>query len=323
MKALWNVDAVSMVIKATVRATIRGVGQVIPRVYIQSIKGIRPYEDFPCSELMQDTVDGDLACAILLCPIWPNQLVHSTSGAASYAMGVIHKRMQAALYDGVVYDSFLKEFPHNQPREWVRLDVWNEAFDSIWKFFEVCGGHRGEADPRSLFPKWMRHKGLSDTWCKAVCGFGNPEINPYTDRKVSEILSDLEMEFPQLKAIRKNDMDKEDTLKDDDWWLLCYWLLNALSAPNVTPEDTVPQQSKNGITHWFADPGDTYVNTPNMSEYRRTTPIHIAWNEIKCEQHFRPNLEAPNVTREQFPVKSWDRWQYCYAYIKKTEKEPT
>lgn len=263
-RSLWTVDAVSLVVKATVRTTVEGAAQVTPRVYIRTIHGIRPYTDFPCSEFEQDTIDSDLACAILLAPVWPNQIVHSASGAVSYAMGVIHKRMRAVIHGGVVYDGYLKETPGNTPREWVRLDVWNEAFGTIWNLFGSCGVYRKEADPRSLFPKRMEHKGLCGHWCKAVCGFGKPENNAYAGHKVPDVLNDLELEFPQLQSFREDESNKADSIGDDDWWLLSHWMVNLLALPDPTPDERVPLRSKNGITHWFADSGDTYVNTPNM-----------------------------------------------------------
>ena len=68
-------------------------------------------------------------------------------------MAVIHKRMQAAIHGGLVYDKYLKETSRNSPRERVRTDVWHEAFDMIWNLFGTCGGYRNNADPRDIFPR--------------------------------------------------------------------------------------------------------------------------------------------------------------------------
>ena len=281
---------------------------------MRTINGIRPYNDVPCSECEEDTIDADMACAMLVAPVWPNQIMHSASGPVSYAMPVIHKRMQAALYGGVVYEAYLKETPQNTPRDWVRPDIWNDAYDAIWNLFAHCGPFRNQPNPRALFPKWVEHKGLCAHWCKAVTGYNKPLNNAYADKKVPEILADLELEFPQLRKAQESQYMQANPIADDDWWLLAYNLLSVLASPDVTPDNTVPLRSKNGLTHWFADVGDAYMNTPNMTAYRRKTPIHIAWVEIVCEQHFRPNMEVPDMPRDQIPDKIWDRWQYCYVY---------
>ena len=97
MQALWNGDAASTVVRATVLATIAGANQVIPETYLKTVQGIRPYKDYPCSETLSDTTNADIACALLVAPMWPNQIVYTPSGILSYAMAVIHKRIQTIL----------------------------------------------------------------------------------------------------------------------------------------------------------------------------------------------------------------------------------
>ena len=110
--------------------------------------------------------------------------------------------------------------------EWVRLDIWNEAFDMIWNLFGIGCAYRKDADPRSLFPKWMEHLGLCDHWCKTVCGWGKPANNAYAGHKVNDVLNDLELEFPQLQTFRESESNKANPIGDDDWWLLAYWMIN-------------------------------------------------------------------------------------------------
>ena len=123
-------------------------------------------------------VDADIACAVLLSPVFPNQVLHSTAGPFSYALAVLHKGFQAELRDGVEYDAFLKESPFCTPRDWVRQNIWNTAYNTTWELFQTCG-KCGDNDPRTLFPRWMRSKGLSDKFCKDVCGYDSGELHAY------------------------------------------------------------------------------------------------------------------------------------------------
>ena len=85
--------------------------------------------------ISEEMCDADIACALLVAPMWPNQIVYSSSGILSYALAVIHKRIQTALNGRLVHDKASEETSHCLPREWIRTDVWHTAFNMIWDIF--------------------------------------------------------------------------------------------------------------------------------------------------------------------------------------------